>query len=122
MISKPYKPFASIGKAKMHISFNNKKFERRNAFPCLACSGFGWNRDEKDRDPIEGYKLAPKYKCHACDGTGVGSKAAFMEWYDKRMAEYKKELEEYKRKIKRFKELQKIISREDMDIIREGLH
>lgn len=44
-----------------------------STYNCQVCFDYGWVRKFEDRDVIEGYKLAPKYRCP------VNCKAA-KEW------------------------------------------
>lgn len=66
------------------------------AFPCLACGGKGWNYKEEDCDVIEGYKLAPRHKCGACGGNGVGTKEAVKALYDAAVAKFRDALAAWK--------------------------
>lgn len=61
-------------------------------WPCIPCSGRGWYHDPTDRCPVEGYKLAPTYKCQACAGTGRGTKEAVKAIYDEIVAKFRAEL------------------------------
>ncbi len=71
---------------------------------CPKCRGCGYYYNSSDRDVIEGYKLAPRYKCKMCDETGILTKAAYMrvkgENFKVSMARYKKKLAEYNKKKK----------------------
>lgn len=37
---------------------------------CVNCNGTGWAYDWRDRDPVEGYKMADKKLCRNCNGSG----------------------------------------------------
>lgn len=37
---------------------------------CFVCDGSGYTYKWKDRDPIEGYKLAPRHNCDFCSTMG----------------------------------------------------
>ena len=119
MIIKPTRPWKNLEAARR--SFNLSLRDNPGKYPCLACGGRGGYYDENDRDPYEGYKMASLHKCRSCNGTRLGSKAAFKEHYKHHIDKYKKELAEYKHKIKRFKELKKQLSKEDLEILWEGL-
>lgn len=41
------------------------------AVKCFVCNGRGSDYCWADRDPVEGYKLAPKHTCLFCDGRGM---------------------------------------------------
>ena len=119
MIIKPTRPWKNLEAARR--SFNLSLRDNPGKYPCLACGGRGGYYDENDRDPYEGYKMASLHKCRSCNGTRLGSKAAFVEYYNEDIAKYKKELTEYKHKLKRFRELKKQLSKEDLEILWEGL-
>jgi len=65
-------------------------------WPCVLCSGRGWYHNPDDRDPIEGYKLAPAHKCQACAGTGRGTKEAVKAIYDEIVAKFRADLTAWK--------------------------
>lgn len=119
MIEKPKRPWKNLEQARPEVGIWRPS--KTTDFPCLACGGRGGYRDVKDLDPVEGYKMAPFYKCRTCDGSCIGSKKEFVEYYRKRIAEYKRELAIYQQKINRFQELKKQLSKEDLDILRECL-
>lgn len=81
---KPYKNIAEYGK-----SINPNK-ER----PCRHCGGIGKVRNIEDLDPIEGYKLAPWYKCECCSD-GELSAREFKDRYNDIIEVYRIELEHY---------------------------
>ncbi len=119
MITKPKRPWKNLEQARLEVG--TWRPSKTTDFPCLTCSGRGGYRDVKDLCPIEGYKMAPFYKCRACDGSCVGSKAAFVEYYRKKIAEYVGELAIYRQKLSRFQELKKQLSKEDLEILQECL-
>ncbi len=119
MIIKPTRPWKNFEAARR--SFDLSLRDNPGKYPCLACGGRGGYYDENDRDPYEGYKMASLHKCRSCNGTRVGSKAAFVEHYKEQIKLFKKILAEYTTKMKRFKELKKQLSKEDWDIIGECL-
>ena len=63
-------------------SISNIWLKNSCAYPCLACSGDGWYRKAEDRCPVEGYKMAPRYTCEVCQGTGGGTKEQFKAYYE----------------------------------------
>lgn len=119
MLTKPKKPWKNLEQARKEVSIWRPATKKD--FPCLACGGRGSYRDIKDLCPIEGYKLAPSYRCRLCDGSCIGFKAAFVEYYKKKINDYKWELTIYQHKIGRFQELKKQLSKADMDILKECL-
>ncbi len=49
-------------------------------YPCWICNGRGKIKDpEYDRDPVEGYKMAPLVKCNLCNGKLEVDKASFLD-------------------------------------------
>lgn len=70
----------------------------RGFWPCLKCRGEGGYHKPEDRDCYEGYKMAPWYKCAACEGTGEGPKAKIVALYKEYMAKYRAELAAWKAK------------------------
>jgi len=120
MIEKPKRPWKNLEDARKRVCvfFRGNK----NQYPCLLCDASGGYHDPKDRDPMEGYKLAPRYKCKKCHGTGVGTKEELVAHYKKEIADYKATLERYKYKIARFNELTVKLSEDDLKILREGLY
>lgn len=84
---------------------------RNVMYPCMYCNGFGKVRRMEDRDPIEGFKLAPWYKCTPCDGTGNSSrmeheiryKNLILKWKEK-YADAKAQRDAEKSALKRIKQ------------------
>lgn len=62
-------------------------------YPCVSCEGRGRYQNSEDRDPYEGYKLAPWYICEACQGTGEGPRKPVYQ-------EYKNEIDRWKAAVK----------------------
>jgi hypothetical protein len=73
----------------------------KHLWPCVECCGRGVVRRFEDRDPIEGYKLAPLYKCGSCNGTGKGGRDVIA-------AEFRELLAKWRRELKAYRELQKL--------------
>ena len=88
MIKKPKRPWKNLEAARVSIGYTAVKLP--NEFPCLACGGKGGFYDECDNDPVEGYKMATLHRCRSCNGTRLGSKAAFKEHYKHHIDKYKK--------------------------------
>lgn len=78
-------------------------------FPCFACGGKGKIRKPEDRDPVEGYKMAPWHICEKCGGSGEMSQSDYepiLEHYlndfearSKRYADDAKRLRDIKNKL-----------------------
>jgi len=117
MIKKPTKPWKNLEEARkqvgIYLSSDN------TAFPCLACHGRGGVRDSADLCPVEGYKMAPLYKCQVCKGSGEGSRKAFMVYYRERNAEHKAAMEVYRRKKTILRELLAFLGEEDLGVLAE---
>lgn len=65
---------------------------------CICCDGDGRRYDRKDRDVIEGYKLASKtLVCFFCEGTGIISdddaRSIGCEAYNKAMAKHNSKIQ-----------------------------
>lgn len=49
-------------------------------YPCWVCGGDGKIKDpEYERDPVEGYKMAPLVKCNFCNGKLEVDKKLFLD-------------------------------------------
>lgn len=120
MIEKPQKPYKNFEECRR---LHSGRYHRDDPefIPCLACSGRGHVRDPKDRDLIEGYKLAPWYDCKSCNGTGRGTKKELMDYYRERLADWKERMKRYKYKVARLHELQQMIDEDDFKIIFEHM-
>lgn len=66
-----------------------------NWWPCFKCDGDGRYRKDEDRDPIEGWKCAPTYRCEACNATGNGSKEHWAGEFKTLMDHFKNRLEDW---------------------------
>ena len=77
-------------------SLREAKLNDPTFWPCIPCSGRGWYYDPADRDVVEGYKLAPRYHCKACAGTGRGTKEAVKAIYDEIVAKFRADLAAWK--------------------------
>lgn len=66
-------------------------------WPCLACEGRGSYQKVEDLDPIEGYKLAPRYRCPACNGTRRSTKKACREAYRQSIHDWQAQVEAWLR-------------------------
>ena len=82
---RPYKNFDDF--YKKNILGCNKDVE----WPCFLCDGYKKIHHWEDRDPYEGYKMAPLYTCHQCNGTGQTTK---QQWKD----QYKSEIDQWKQR------------------------
>lgn len=91
---------------------------------CPGCNGHGKQRDIKDLDPVEGYKLAPYYKCFMCKGEGViipnnnkryTACVAYWEVYNKFLDdEAKKENHDRLNKAKLIKQAKSKLSKDEL--------
>ena len=116
MIERPTRPWKNLQDAKRDLG-NSFRTYKADEFPCLNCHGRGKYRDQRDSDPIEGYKLAPWYQCRTCDGTGMGSREQFMACYRERMADYRQAIQEYDQQKARFEILREKLSDEELDLL-----
>jgi len=92
----PKRPFRSLEVFRLYsygVRAWHKPARVSDDWPCLGCEGRGWFYHDDDRDPIEGFKLAPRRKCIACNGTRKGSKEAVKAAYEAIIARWRKEVE-----------------------------
>lgn len=94
-----------------------KRVDSPNFWPCIECSGGGRVRDPADRDPVEGYKLAPWHKCSLCKGTGKGTKEAIKAIYDKAVADYRAARDKFDRLTKARRQALKKLTKEEKQAI-----
>lgn len=73
----------------------------RNSDPtfyhCTLCFGKGWDHRWEDHDPVEGFKLAPRYTCQKCGGSGRGTRKELKALYDEWRANYNAKVAEWER-------------------------
>jgi hypothetical protein len=118
----PKKPWATFDDYLFELRRDNSR-SHGEAFPCLVCDGRGQVRREEDYDSMEGWKLAPWYKCTACNGTGEGTREAIRgawrkalwEWHEKAV----KARERRKAEMSVIKQLKR--AKIDLTILRELL-
>lgn len=125
MIKKPepyYKSISDMRQKCVQYSSVSHKLSDLSWFPCLKCKGHGRVYDSNDCDPVEGYKMATKYPCKTCNGTGTGSKKLFTEEYKVLKKDYINKLKKYKSSISRIKEIKKILTDSDMELISRYKH
>lgn len=71
------KPFSSfkdyVRKHNERYGYKYSKFAQSRRIVCSNCGGRGEAYDPKDRDPVEGYKMAERHRCIRCDGSGEWS-------------------------------------------------
>lgn len=94
--------------------------------PCRTCRGCGRVRKFKDRDPIEGYKLAPWYDCANCQGTGTEPggmealktiyKADIKDWQER----HRKALIILRKQKIALNKVRAVLSREELDLLNLG--
>jgi hypothetical protein len=99
--------------------FNNNK--KKGDYPCLACQGEGTYRKIEDRDEIEGYKLAPRYTCEPCNGTGIGDKDAFLKRMDARNKEAREKIAQFESDVNTFILAAKKLNSEELEVFSKML-
>lgn len=103
---------------KLHKGYDFKKaFERGIFYPCTICDGDGRVHDPADRDPVEGYKLAPLYKCKKCDGSGYGTEDEYWKLYQTIVEQNKIEIQRLERDNKTLTSLLKKINPAELALI-----
>jgi hypothetical protein len=113
MIELPKKPYKSFKDFTIHqwkiVKFSPSYTPGPNqGYPCMACRGEGRKYRREDRDPIEGYKLANKYQCEVCLGTGRKSKIQAKAEYDQEILNWK---EKYDKILPKYQKQQTIIDK-----------
>jgi hypothetical protein len=94
--ARPYFTFEDFRREKCRWIFDDKKTLDCTFYPCQNCNGKGRYHKEEDRDVIEGYKLAPNYKCTACKQTGRGEKEPLVREYKATIEKWRKDLAVWK--------------------------
>ena len=97
MFEKPQKPYKNLEDARLRSCTWARDLEKDTyLYPCLSCAGRGGVRKGEDCDPIEGYKMAPLYKCENCKGSGFIPRKEFVVWYKGLMAKHRERMRAYK--------------------------
>jgi hypothetical protein len=88
------KPFSSFKDyiAKHNRRYGNKfsKYAQSRRIVCPDCGGVGEGYNPRDRDPIEGYKMAEKERCIKCEGSGEWSIDQAEMDYDLKILQWKR--------------------------------
>ena len=88
---KPYKNFADFRK-QIGLWVSEKVLADMSYMPCPNCRGRKQVRDTKDCCPIEGYKMAPFYKCTNCNGKGSVPEKELREAYRAELRRWKEKM------------------------------
>ena len=89
-------------------------------WPCLACSGRGWNYDPQDPPcPVEGNRDRRTVPCAACGGSGQGTKEACRKAYQEAIARFRQEAKEYEGFVKARRQALKKLTAEEVQALRE---
>lgn len=99
-----------------HTPFGDKLIDVK-LWPCQACDGAGRYRKEEDRDCVEGYKMAPWYKCEACGGTQCGPKYLVALAFEVIMADHRKALDEWTRVDRLIRSARKKLTPEERAVL-----
>jgi hypothetical protein len=91
----PKKPYDSFYD---YVMAQRQRCSHDRAYPCFNCDGRGKVRDPKDRDPYEGYKLAPWYTCNTCNGSGESSRSVYKAMYKKTIDNWRDRYAEAKKR------------------------
>ena len=89
---KPYKSFSDFVVRHNAKNVYNKRPDVKIA--CPNCGGYGRVYNPKDRDPIEGYKLADRVICNECLGSGEWNRDEAKKSYTNAITAWKKLHEE----------------------------
>lgn len=117
---RPLRPARSLDDFRVLFTYNARMrdgsrdyVDARNWWPCIICASGGRVRDPADRDPVEGYKLAPWYKCEACQGKGQTCKETFKAFYDEEVRKYKVALADYREGYKHWRKALSKLNRQE---------
>jgi RecJ-like exonuclease len=92
--TRPYKNIEELRKQNVSVYVWDKKHDT-GFWPCPTCGGSGKVHNEKDRDVVEGYKMAPLYTCMFCGGKGTATKEYWRAIYRIKMNKWREECKEY---------------------------
>ena len=102
-------------------SLSNRWRKNGCSYPCLVCGGDGWYRKIEDRDPVEGYKLAPSYDCESCKGTGGGTKEQFKAHYDTQVKHDKEQIAQFQAQLETFTQALSLLTPDQVKIMKKML-
>ena len=119
MIRQPMRPFGTFRDAKNVVCSGWLKGPNATECPCLDCNGSGLViHPNESYDPVEGYKNARKIACNHCNGTGIGTKVEFMNWYHEKITKYKQEKKIYDQEVKRIRKIFSKITKKDFELLK----
>lgn len=124
MPARPKRPFRNLGEFRLS-GFYPWKTERWLAenlrkWPCLWCSGRGWDYDPADPpDVIEGNKHRDRLRCPHCGGTGCGPKEAVVNAYKEKIRRFHEEAQAYNALIKTYKIAIQKLTKEELSALQE---
>ncbi|KKK74981.1 hypothetical protein LCGC14_2878300, partial [marine sediment metagenome] len=102
-VEKPQKPYKNLEDARLRSCTWARGLEKDTSlYPCISCAGRGGVHKSEDLDPIEGYKMAPFYKCEKCDGSKYMPRKNFVIWY-------KSITDKYMARMKAYKQIQSVV-------------
>jgi hypothetical protein len=88
---RPKRPFRNLDEFRRSIAWRTRQSEDTGFWPCLECRARGFYYNPDDCCPIEGYKLATRYKCPKCGGSCKGTKKEVTAAYRQVIAEWQAE-------------------------------
>ena len=111
-MKQPFRPYSDFADFCIKHTCNNK-------LECMVCHGSGRIIAPYEKsDPIEGYKLADRIQCQICMGTGEALKFYAKEYYHIAIKEYKKDLAKWEKWIKVKEQIEKKLTKEEIDFIK----
>ena len=121
-LAKPQLSYPSLEDAiKCYSGYAFRCKQAPEVFPCLSCRGEGTYKKFEDRDEIEGYKLAPRYNCESCEGTGIGPKEVFLSYIESQNQESKDKIAKFENDVHTLTAAIRKLSSEELDVFRNML-
>ncbi len=114
----PKKRFQSLEAYRDSFIYFRLKHKNSVEWPCIHCAGRGGYRDPNDCDPVEGYKLAPLYKCKGCKGTGSGPRKDVQKLHRETIDKWKKEKEHWKETREKVLKAMNKLKADDLELLR----
>lgn len=102
-------------------STDTKRILDRTDYPCFRCGGKGKIRKAEDRDPVEGYKLAPWHECGKCEGKGKAHSAEYEPIVESELATTEEATKVYEKFLEKFNSVMEKIEPEDVEFLLENV-
>jgi len=116
-LDKPFRCFANIYQARKHNDLMDQL--KKGEWPCPKCNVSGRIIDPNAQcDPAEGYKMADRVTCPACEGTGRWTKKKFHAWYKKNYSDkYQEEMKQWHKKQALLKNIKNKLAQIEIEVL-----